>query len=128
MRVGGGVGLSPPLIDSTKRNVSRRNTTTALQKDFRRLEVEIYDQKKCHKSLPSVGNFNCSVICSSCRQRIEGVGRPLLITTRRDLSSRMQTLRVVHFFRGSRRAHAPPAQGGGLSLQLLRGGAISQRG
>jgi hypothetical protein len=32
-----GVGLSsgPPLVDSTKRNVSRRNTTKALQKDFR---------------------------------------------------------------------------------------------
>ena len=58
-----GVSLSPPLVDSTKRNVSRRNTTKALQKDFRRLE-EIYDQKR-HKSLPSVGNFNCSVICSS---------------------------------------------------------------
>ena len=32
--VRGMVGLSPPLIDSTKRNVSRRNTTNALQKDF----------------------------------------------------------------------------------------------
>ena len=50
-----------PLIDSTKRNVSRRNTTKALQKYFRRLE-EISDQKG-RKSLPSVGNFNCSVIC-----------------------------------------------------------------
>ena len=57
-----GVGLSPPLVDSKKRNVSRRNTTKALQKYFRRLE-EIYDQKR-RKSLPSVGNFNCSVICS----------------------------------------------------------------
>jgi hypothetical protein len=57
-----GVGLSPPLVDSTKRNVSRRNTTKALQNDFRRLEV-ISDQKG-RKSLPSVGKFNCLVICS----------------------------------------------------------------
>ena len=57
-----GRGHTPPLVDSTKRNVSRRNTTKALQKDFRRLE-EIYDQKR-HKSLPSVRNFNCLVICS----------------------------------------------------------------
>ena len=40
-----------PLVDSTKRNVSRRNTTKALQKDFRRTE-EISDQKG-RKSLPS---------------------------------------------------------------------------
>jgi hypothetical protein len=33
-----GRGHTPPLVDSTKRNVSRRNTTKALQKDFRRLE------------------------------------------------------------------------------------------
>ena len=32
---GGGVGLFLPLVDSTKRTVSRRNTTKALQKDFR---------------------------------------------------------------------------------------------
>jgi hypothetical protein len=63
MRVACGGSLSLPLVsDSTRRNVSGRNTTKALQKDFRRLE-EIYDQKR-HKSLPSVGNFNCLVICS----------------------------------------------------------------
>jgi hypothetical protein len=61
MRVACGGSLSLPLVsDSTRRNISGRNTT--LQKDFRRLE-EIYDQKR-HKSLPSVGNFNCLVICS----------------------------------------------------------------
>ena len=43
--------------------VTRRNTTNAIQKDFRHLE-EIYNQKG-RKSLPSGGNFNCSVICSS---------------------------------------------------------------
>jgi hypothetical protein len=63
MRVACEGSLSLPLVsDSTRRNVSGRNTTKALQKDFRRLE-EIYDQKR-HKSLPSVGNFNCLVICS----------------------------------------------------------------
>ena len=40
-----------------------RNYIGTVRKDFQRLE-EIYDQKH-HKSLPSVGNFNCSVICSS---------------------------------------------------------------
>ena len=64
MRVACGGSLSLPLVlsDSTRRNISGRNTTKALQKGFRRLE-EIYDQKR-HKSLPSVGNFNCLVICS----------------------------------------------------------------
>jgi hypothetical protein len=39
------------------------NYIGTVRKDFQRLE-EIYDQKH-HKSLPSVGNFNCLVICSS---------------------------------------------------------------
>jgi len=53
---------SPPL---SRQKVTRRNTAKATQKDFRRLE-EISDQKG-RKSLPSVGNFNSSVICSSGR-------------------------------------------------------------
>jgi hypothetical protein len=48
MRVACGGSLSPPLVsDSTRNNVSRRNSTKTLQKDFRRLE-EIYDQKLIH--------------------------------------------------------------------------------
>jgi hypothetical protein len=50
-----------PLVDSTKRNVSRRNTT-GTTKRFPTLE-EISDHKKVVNLFPSVGNFNCSVIC-----------------------------------------------------------------
>jgi hypothetical protein len=71
---GWGAGLSPPLIDSTKRNVSCRNTTKALQKDFRSLE-EIYDQKRQASEISIVRS---SVVAASKESR---GGRPLLIRT-----------------------------------------------
>jgi len=75
----GGGSLSPcSLLWLYKNKVTRRNTTKAHQKDFRCLE-ESYDQKG-RKSLPSGGNFNCSVICSigravSSGSRGSGLGR-----------------------------------------------------
>ena len=66
--------VSPLLSSLTlSKEVTRRNTTKAHQKDsLQRQYKKIsdlgrdYDQKG-RKSLPSVGNFNCLVICSVCR-------------------------------------------------------------